>query len=49
MAWYRARSPNTATRFEAEVERVLKLIDANPNMFPKYDDEHRFAVLRRFP
>lgn len=49
MAWYQARSPNTAKRFETEVERVLGSIDANPDMFPKYDDEHRFAVLRRFP
>jgi hypothetical protein len=38
-----------ALRFEAETERVLSLIDANPTTFPKYDDEHRFAVLRRFP
>jgi plasmid stabilization system protein ParE len=49
MAWYLARSPHAATRFESEVERVLASIEANPNMFPQYDDEHRFALLRRFP
>jgi plasmid stabilization system protein ParE len=49
VAWYQSRSPQAATRFETEVERVLSLIDTNPAMFPSYDDEHRFAVLRRFP
>ncbi|MBA3314255.1 MAG: type II toxin-antitoxin system RelE/ParE family toxin [Planctomycetota bacterium] len=49
LAWYQSRSPNAALRFETEVERALTLIEANPGMFPKYDDEHRFAVLLRFP
>jgi plasmid stabilization system protein ParE len=49
IAWYRARNPQAAVRFEAEVERVLGLIEANPKTFPKYDIEHQFAVLRRFP
>jgi hypothetical protein len=38
-----------AAQFEAEMERVLGLIGASPDTFPKYDDEHRFAVLRRYP
>ena len=46
-AWYQARSPQAATRFEAEVNRVSGLIASGPEMFPNYDDEHRFAVLRR--
>lgn len=46
---YQARSPRAATRFEAEVERILGLIEANPDSFPAYDDEHRFAVLWRLP
>jgi plasmid stabilization system protein ParE len=49
LAWYQTRSPQAAARFEAEAEHVLELIRANPGMFPKYDDEHRFAMLRRFP
>jgi toxin ParE1/3/4 len=49
IAWYQARSPRAAVRFETEVERTLGLIDADPDTFPKYDDDHRFAVLRRFP
>jgi plasmid stabilization system protein ParE len=48
-AWYQARSPRAAARFEAEMERILGLIGASPDMFSPYDDEHRFAVLRRYP
>lgn len=49
LSWYRSRSPRAAARFEAEVERVLGLIQSNPAMYPAYDADHRFAVLRRFP
>jgi plasmid stabilization system protein ParE len=49
LAWYQARSIRAAARFEAEVERILGLVQLNPESFPAYDDEHRFAVLRRFP
>jgi plasmid stabilization system protein ParE len=49
LAWYEARSPRAATGFEAEVEKLLKLIERSPEMFPRYDDEHRYAVLRRYP
>jgi hypothetical protein len=34
---------------EALVELVLGLILANPEMFPTYDETHRFVMLRRFP
>jgi plasmid stabilization system protein ParE len=47
-AWYQARSPRAAARFEAEVQRLLGLVQLNPDSFPAYDDEHRFATLRRF-
>lgn len=49
VAWYQSRSPRAASRFEAEVEHVLGLIEFSPELFPSYDDDHRFAVLRRFP
>jgi plasmid stabilization system protein ParE len=49
VSWYRLRSARAATRFEAEVERVPNLISTNPETYPKYDDEHRYAVLRHFP
>jgi plasmid stabilization system protein ParE len=49
IAWYQARSVRAAARFEMAVERMLELIAANPESFPAFDDEHRFAVLRRYP
>jgi hypothetical protein len=49
LAWYQARSVRTAARFEAEADRILGLIGSSPELFPEYDDQHRFAVLRRFP
>ena len=49
IAWYQARSPRASMRLEAEVERVVRVIESNPDIFPKYDDLHRYALLRRFP
>jgi plasmid stabilization system protein ParE len=49
LAWYQARSTRSAARFEVEVDRVLKLIAASPGSFPRYDDDHQFAILKRFP
>jgi plasmid stabilization system protein ParE len=49
LAWYQSRSAQAAARFEAEVERVLALLGASPDLFPSYDDKHRFAVMRHFP
>lgn len=49
LAWYQSRSPRAAARFEAEVERIVGLIGTNPELYPAYDDDHRYAVLRRFP
>ena len=31
------------------MERVLGLVAFGPEIYPLYDDEHRFAVVRRFP
>ncbi len=49
LAWYQTRSPQASRRFEAEAERVLNAVAANPLMHPAYDDDHRFAMLSRFP
>lgn len=49
LLWYQARSPGAAARFEAEVENVLNQLAASPGMFPLYDEEHRYVMLRRFP
>ena len=34
LAWYQARSPRAANRFEAEVQRLLSLVQLNPESFP---------------
>ena len=47
--WYEERSPRTAQRFEAEVESTLNRVSDEPQLFPKYDATHRFAIVRRFP
>ena len=47
--WYRSRSKRASDRFEAEVERLVELIVTKPEFFPKFDDKHHFAVLKRFP
>jgi plasmid stabilization system protein ParE len=49
LAWYQARSPQAADRFEAELERTLDLIKSNPTLFPRYDADHRYVGLRRYP
>src|SRR5207237_639736 len=47
--WYQARTVRAAARFEVEVDRVLGLIKDSPESYPRYDDDHRFAILRRYP
>lgn len=49
LVWYQARSHQAADRFEAETDRVLGLVADNPALFPRYDEDHRLAMLRRFP
>ncbi len=49
IAWYQDRSPQASLRFESEVERVVRVIEGNPEIFPNYDDLHRYALLRHFP
>lgn len=49
LIWYQARSLQASARFEAEVEGALGRIAANPGMFPVYDDNYRFVMLKRFP
>lgn len=49
LAWYLARSARAADGFEAAFERALESIVANPQLYPLYDDRHRFCLLRRYP
>jgi plasmid stabilization system protein ParE len=47
--WYRQRSPLTADRFAEHIERALDAIEQRPTRFPKWDDQHRFVRIGRFP
>ncbi len=49
IAWYRERSPTAAARFEAAVSLEMETIRSNPELYSKWDDQHRFALVRRFP
>jgi plasmid stabilization system protein ParE len=47
--WYAERSQQVASSFEAEYEKALESIGANPDYYPLCDDRHRFYLLKRFP
>lgn len=47
--WYQARSPDAAKKFADEVEHTLESIADQPKSFARYDDDHFFAILQRFP
>src|SRR5438552_5406097 len=49
MAWYLARSPGAAGRFEAAVNDTLRTIAATPEAYPLCDDRHRTAPVTGFP
>ena len=48
-SWYAERSERIAIEFEREIERGLRLITKYPDSWPKYDDDHRRFLIRRFP
>lgn len=48
-AWYHKRGEHLSAAFEAEVDHALERVGAAPGRFAKYDDRHRFFLLRRFP
>jgi plasmid stabilization system protein ParE len=49
LAWYQARSPRAADRFQAAVDDSLQSIAAHSEMYGLLDDQHRGCVLRRYP
>ena len=48
-AWYAERSARAAVRFLDELDRLIDLIAASPEIFPVFDADLRRAVFRRFP
>jgi plasmid stabilization system protein ParE len=49
LRWYAERSPQAALGVEAEFERALQSIAADPQRFPHCDHRHRYYIMRRFP
>lgn len=47
--WYENRSVRAADRFELEVENTLQRICSSPDVFARYDEIHRYALIHRFP
>lgn len=47
--WYAARSRTAAERFEASIDAAVSEIRQYPKRHPKWDEQHRFALVQRFP
>ena len=48
-AWYFTRGSGIADDFEREIERCLRLIEASPLRWPRFDAERRRMIVRKFP
>jgi plasmid stabilization system protein ParE len=48
-AWYRERNVTAAAAFEAEIAEAMERIAAAPEHYPRYREESRRFLLRRFP
>lgn len=49
LSWYARHSTRAANGFEAEVERALQSIAADPHRYPLCDGQHRFYLMRKYP
>jgi len=49
LSWYANRSVEVADRFDAELDRALHVIAADPERFPRCNERHRFYLMRNFP
>ena len=49
LCWYAERSQQAAGGFDAEFQRTLEQIAADPERFAHCDDVHRFYLMRRYP
>ena len=48
-AWYHVRGTTLASDFESEVDRAIRLISQHPSRWPKFDDQRRRLIVRKFP
>jgi len=49
LCWYAERSQLAAEGLDAEFERVLKTIAADPGRFPLCDARHRYCSMQHYP
>jgi plasmid stabilization system protein ParE len=49
LRWYAERSIQAAEGFDAEFDKALETISADPNRFPRCGDRHRFYLMDRYP
>jgi plasmid stabilization system protein ParE len=49
LLWYMQRSRVAAAGFEAEFDRVLRLIGEAPQRYPLCNRRHRRILMRRYP
>lgn len=49
LTWYLGRSQAAAVRLTEELDRTIESVRQFPEMYPLFDDRHRYAVLRRYP
>ena len=48
-AWYYSRGSALASDFEREIERAIRLISQNPLRWPRFDEQRRRLIIRKFP
>ena len=48
-SWYHDRGATLAANFETEVDRAVRLISQNPLRWPKFDNQRRRFIVRKFP
>ncbi|APZ94560.1 type II toxin-antitoxin system RelE/ParE family toxin [Fuerstiella marisgermanici] len=49
LTWYAEHSTDAANDFDAEFDRALAQIVADPHRFPMCDARHHYFLLRRYP
>ena len=47
--WYKSRSLTAADGLAVAFERTVEMIRQYPELYPLYDDTHRFARLKKYP
>jgi plasmid stabilization system protein ParE len=48
-SWYHDRGTTLAANFETEIDRGVRLISQSPLRWPKFDNQRRRFIVRKFP